>query len=248
MDLNLQFENFKKLTDELVQKYTSDDIYFFLRNSEHILPVGDIWYAQLKQKNFKAANLYLQLLKAYTVRALYDVTSKGILAGKINLESLTQHLKEKSWLGQKFEISGFDWIELLSPALGQFLADLKMEIESNGENPVRYYLAIDSLGIKFEGLLREVSRISGAAVHEKKLFQSERLFSIVELLENKALETTYSKEDVAFLKALFTEHGLDLSNNLGRCYFQNSNYTLGTMLLLFFALLKVGNLRFTQAE
>ena len=164
-------------------------------------------------------------------------------------------LKNNSWYGQDFtylnadgQIEGFNWIELLSPSLFGFFTQSEIDIKQNKNNNVGYILPIDSLVIKFEGLLREFSRHIGAQTIEIKDNGTEERISFEKLLENEKLKALLPEDDIALFKFLFTSEGMNLRNNIAHCFFQTKNYSAGTMLLLITALLKLGNYVLKRTE
>lgn len=184
----------------------------------------------------------------FSIRHIWLVISKGIKNGKISYESLIDYLKNNSWYGQDFtyldtnnETQGFNWVELLSPSLQSFFVQTEIDIKTNSHNPQGYILAIDSLVLKFEGLLRELSRMIGAQTIEIKDNGTEERIGFDKLLDNEKLKALIPEDDIAFFKFLFTSSGMNLRNNVAHCFFTTKNYTSAVMLLLIVALLRLGN-------
>src|SRR5690606_24207041 len=136
------------------------------------------------------------------------------------------------------------WLELLSPSLQSFFVQSEIDIKKNGNNPHGYILAIDSLVLKFEGLLRAFSRMIGAQTIEIKDNSTEERISFEKLLDNVKLKAILPADDIAYFKFLFTSDGMNLRNNVAHSFFTSKNYTSGTMLLLIVALLRLGNYTF----
>jgi hypothetical protein len=107
-------------------------------------------------------------------------------------------------------------------------------------------LAIDSLVIKFEGLLREFSRAIGAQTIEIKENGTEERISFEKLLENKKFKNLIPEDDIALFKFLFTSAGMNLRNNIAHCFYKTKNYSPALMFLLIAALLKLGNYKFDK--
>lgn len=193
-------------------------------------------------------NLYLIHINNFSINHIWLVVSKGIKSGKISYENLIDYLKNNSWYGQNFtyvdtnnETQGFNWIELLSPALQSFIIQTEIDIKTNRHNPQGYILAIDSLVLKFEGLLRELSRMIGARTIESKENGTEEMISFEKLLDNEKIKALVPEDDIAYFKFLFTSSGMNLRNNIAHCFFTTKNYTSANMLLLIVALLRLGN-------
>lgn len=265
--LNQWWDNTIKKIDYLIDNGNSKDIFGFLI-VENLLPKAEKLKEKTKSpildlvttitfdinknvsKNNKSSgiNLYSLYINNFSIRQIWFVFSKGIKSGKISFESLIDYLKNNSWYGNDFtyldtnnEVQGFNWIELISPSLQIFFVQSEIDIKTNDNNPQGYILAIDSLVLKFEGLLRQFSRMIGAQTIEIKDNGTEERISFDKLLDNEKLKAILPTDDIAYFKFLFTLDGLNLRNNVAHSFFTTKNYTSGTMLLLIVALLRLGN-------
>jgi len=168
---------------------------------------------------------------------------------------LIEYLKNNSWYGQDFtyldtnnETQGFNWIELLSPSLQSFFVQTEIDIKTSKNNSQGYILAIDSLVLKFEGLIREFSRMIGAQTIEIKENGTEERINFDKLLDNEKLKALIPEDDIAYFKFLFTSQGMNLRNNIAHSFYNTSNYTSAVMLLLIVALLRLGNYKIEPKE
>jgi len=200
-------------------------------------------------------NSYSIHINNFSINHIGFVVSKGFKSGKISFDSLINYLKNDSWYGQDFtyldtnnETQGFNWIELLTPALQSFFVQTEIDLKTNSHNPQGYILALDSLVLKFEGLLREFSRMIGAQTIEIKDNGTEERIGFDKLLDNEKLKALVPEDDIAFFKFLFTSNGMNLRNNVAHCFFTTKNYTSAFMLLLIVALLRLGNYKLETKE
>src|SRR5690554_743203 len=263
----------KKKIDYLIENGIDKDIYEYLI-LENLFPKADILNAEIKpvildfvstmtfdiNKNVSknesgGIKSYSLQINNFSINHIWLVVSKGIKCGKISYESLIDYLKTESWYGQDFtyldtnnETHGFDWIELLSPSLQSFFVQTEIDIKTNSHNSKGYILAIDSLVLKFEGLLREFSRMIGAQTIEIKENGTEERIGFDKLLNNEKLKALIPEDDIAFFKFLFTSSGMNLRNNVAHCFFTTKNYTSAVMLLLIVALLRLGNYKLETKE
>jgi len=254
-------------TDNLIEKHQSKDIYEYIMLSNNIFPKANILpeivrpatfdlisvmnfdiNKNISSKEKSGINLYFNHIQNFTIKHLWLIFSKGIKSGKISYQTLIEFLNNNTWYGQNFtyldeegEISGFNWIELLSPSLSCFFTQSEIDIKSNKNNNQGYILAIDSLVIKFEGLLREFSRSIGAQTIEIKENETQERISFEKLLENPKLNELLPEDDIALFKFLFTSDGMNLRNNIAHCFYTTKKYSSGLMFLLIAALLKLGN-------
>lgn len=263
----------KKKTDYLIENGNDRDIFEYLI-LEKLFPKAEILNTEIKpvvldfistmafdiNKNVSknksgGINSYLIHINNFSIHHIWLVVSKGIKSGKISSESLIEYLKMDSWYGKDFtyldtnnETHGFNWIELLSPSLQNFFVQTEIDIKTKSHNSKGYILAIDSLALKFEGLLREFSRLIGAQTIEVKENGTEERIGFDKLLDNEKLKALIPQDDIAFFKFLFTSSGMNLRNNVAHCFFTTKNYTSAVMLLLIVALLRLGNYKLEIKE
>jgi hypothetical protein len=256
----------KEETTQLIEKEKENDIYNYLVLNK-IFPKASILKEEIRPVTFDlisttvfdinknidknksvGINPYSLHINNLSINHIWLVISKGIKSGKISFESCINYLKNNSWYGQDFtyldtndDIQGFDWIELLSPSLQSFFIQSEIDIKMDKHNSQSYILAIDSLVLKFEGLLREFSRMIGAQTIEIKESGTEERISFDRLLDNVKLKSLIPDDDIAFFKFLFTSEGMNLRNNIAHCFFKTKNYNLGVILLLIVALLRLGS-------
>lgn len=271
--LNQWWDYTKEKATQLIENGNAKDIYGYLI-LENLLPKASVLNEEIKpvmldlvstmtfdiNKNVSknksgAINSYSIHINNFSINHIWLVVSKGIKSGKISYESLIDYLKNNSWYSQDFtyidsnnETQGFNWIELLSPSLQSFFIQTEINLKTNNHNPQGYILAIDSLVLKFEGLLREFSRIIGAQTIEIKDNGTEERIGFDKLLNNEKLKALIPEDDIAFCKFLFTSSGMNLRNNVAHCFFTTKNYTSAIMLLLIVALLRLGNYKLKTKE
>jgi hypothetical protein len=263
----------RKRTDELISKGESKEIYEYIM-LEEIFPKADVLGQDIRPSMFdfvsvmtfdinknvsnnekSGINPYFLHVSNFSIRHLWLIFSKGIKGEKINFDSFITFLKMHTWYGQDFtflnadgESEGFNWIELLSPSLFSFFIQSEIDIKTSTNNNKEYILCIDSLTIKFEGLLREFSRKIGAQTIEIKENGTEERISFEKLLENEKFKGVIPPDDTALFKFLFTSDGMNLRNNIAHCFYHTKNYSPGIMFLLIAALLKLGNYKFDPKE
>lgn len=263
-----------KITDEITEKGQSKDIYQYIMLSPNIFPKAEALNENIRPVMFdlvsvmtfdinknvsgkekSGINPYFLHIQNFSIQQLRMLFLKGIKNGKVSFESLIDFFKNHTWYGQDFtftdaegETEGFNWIELISPSLYSFFAQSEIDIRTNRGSNQGYILAIDSLVIKFEGLLREFSRNIGAQTIEIKDNATGERISFEKLLENEKLKAIIPKDDIALFKFLFTSEGMNLRNNIAHCFYFTKNYSPATVFLLIAALLKLGNYKLKSKE
>jgi hypothetical protein len=271
--LNQWWDFTKKKIDYLIENGNDKEIYGYLI-LEQLFPKADVLKEEIRpvmldlvstmtfdiNKNISknksgGINPYSLHINNFTINHIGLVVSKGFKSSKISFDSLINYLKNDSWYGQDFtyldtnnETQGFNWIELLTPALQSFFVQTEIDLKTNSHNPQGFILAIDSLVLKFEGLLRELSRMIGAQTIQIKDNGTEERIGFDKLLDNEKLKALIPEDDIAFFKFLFTSNGMNLRNNVAHCFFTTINYTSAVMLLLIVALLRLGNYKLETKE
>jgi hypothetical protein len=266
--INQWHTNTNNMTTDLTENNEIESILNYIITSDKILPpalslnenirpatfdfvhvINSDINKNVSGKQLSGINQYDLHIKNFTIAHLSMVYLKAIKNDKLNFESLIEFLKKNSWYGLNFSsenpdetVVGFNWIELLSPSLRKFFEQITIDIKSdNYSNHEEYILAVDSLVIKFEGLIREFSRLIDAQTIEIKAGETLERISFEKILDNPKLIELLPPDDVAFFKYLFTAEGLNYRNNVAHCFFKTHNYSSGVMVLLITALLRLGN-------
>lgn len=265
----------KSKVEQLVKNYDPETIYSYLL-AEGFLPKAEKLFEETRpttmdlvstmvfdiNKNINKSksgglNHYSLQIKNFTIHQIWLVFYEGIKSGKISFDSLMNYLRNQSWYGNDFtridankEKQGFDWIELLSPSIQNFFVQTEIDLSTKKHHAEGYILSIDSLVLKFEGLLREFSRMIGAQTIEleKRGNGTIERIDFDKLLDNEKLRAVIPEDDIAYFKYLFTSRGMNLRNNVAHSFFNTKNYTSAIMLLLIVALLRLGNFELKAGE
>ena len=273
-ELQQWYESLDKLTTELVEKYQSKDIYEYLTLSEHIFPKAKVLDETFKtplmdlvstmnfdlnrnvnESSINSLNPYYIHIKNFSLRHLLLVFSKGTKNGKISFQSLKEFLSANTWYGVDFKIKNpdgknvvFKWIDLILPSLNSFFEQSEIDLKTHKNNPMGYILSVDSLTLKFEGVLRAFSRQVGAQTIDIKENGTRERISIDKLLENEKLTSIIPPDNIALFKFLFSKDKLNLRNNVAHCFYKPNDYSASIVWLLICAFLKLGNFKFNNKK
>ncbi|MFT7611995.1 MAG: hypothetical protein ACI9J3_000944 [Parvicellaceae bacterium] len=267
------YDSVKYFISQLMKNGDSDVVYTYLITAPDLFPTVDpsTEHASTMMDLFntisfdinrnisgdgkKGINQYYIHLDNFTLRQLWLIFTEGHNHQKINYDSLKSFIENKTWYGEEVSKKGsdgnltsFKWSELLLPALESYFVQSKIDLESKSNNFSGYLLAIDSLTMKFEGVLREFSRRMGAQTIEIKDDSTEERISFEKLLDNPKLMSVIPEVDINLFKFLFTSTGINLRNNVAHCFYKPKNYAPSLMWLLICAFLKLGNYSFTSKE
>lgn len=265
--LNTIWKNTIENLDKVIELGDSDDIYQYLIHANGLIPGAGSLGENIQPDIFKfirvmsfdinknvnnngvgGINSYLLYIQNFTLHQLWYILSNGIKVGKISYDSLISYLTRRSWYGQDFTyldadrtVQGFNWIQMISPSLFSFFSQSEIDMTLKKESREGYMLAVDSLSLKFEGILRELCRAIGAQTTEFKSDGTEERISFDKLLNGEKIQALVPANDIAFLKFLFTDVGMNLRNNVAHCFYPTRKYSAGIVFLLIVALLRLGN-------
>lgn len=260
----------EKNSSKIVEK-ESDFIYNFLSVSNDILfhtdseketrktsfidfskPVSFDVNNNINAKSTKSFSLSIssEIMHFFSKLYIRLIFQKGILAGKINYESLIDFIKRNSWFGQQLPAKDLDgndysynWIGLLAPSFLDFFFQFPYSLR-NKYHHTNYILCIDSLTIKFEGVLRDIAffnNVQTDTYDERNDRMRERY--IEEILSDKKIIELLGVNDIKFLKYIFTQEGINLRNNIAHCYLNFDNYSADKFLLLLTAFLRLSKFK-----
>lgn len=184
-------------------------------------------------------------IQCYTL--FLKVFSQGIISGKLNYYNVYSFFEQYSWYGQKTKRSinqdptndNSSWLSLLAPGLHSLFAQYELSILLNTNKVNNFILAIDSLTLKFEGVLRDFIRLCGGNTSKDKNGElKEQLLE--ELLENEIVIKYFSTKDIDLFKFTFTSRGNNIRNNVAHSFMEFSDYGLSVASLVFLCILRLG--------
>jgi len=201
----------------------------------------------IKQKINRNYGILIQVIVLPVIR---NVMLHGLIKEKFNGSLLFDYLRN-TWFGEKINRNQMDtidnnltWLDFLAPALHEFLS--KFQFYAKNHIEYSYVLCIDSLVLKFEGILRDFIRLRGGVTTVMKRRKNNSNYQLIlqeqvleELLENPKITESFSEEDIALFKYVFTKSGLDIRNNIAHCFYLSSKYTQDIAILVFLCILRL---------
>ncbi|MBN7809539.1 DUF4209 domain-containing protein [Algoriphagus sp. H41] len=195
-------------------------------------------------------NFYQMELDFQTIPFLYELFTKGIESGKLTAKNLIEHLATKTWIGNPYFIQDQQnrdriksWISLLAPGIHELFSQIRVSLASSTYQP-SYVLAIDSLVLKIEGLLRFFLYQSGLKTTVAKTKKIEAM-TLNQILESEGFKKYFDEDDQLFFDYLFGGEGsLDIRNNVAHCFYDDENYHIMTGILIICALLRISKYNF----
>jgi hypothetical protein len=209
-----------------------------------------------KQKNIEQEkniyDTYSYHIRMSVLPYLHYILIPGIKSGNLTFENFIEFIAAKSWIGKphiKYDLGGegksINWIGLLSPSIVEFFIQIQGWVSSKYYKP-SFVLCVDSLTIKFEGLLRDFcERMSiPTSVSRQKGMQEVYIHNV---LENETIKKFFNEDDLLLFNYLFSsDSGLNLRNNVAHCFYDYEEYHPDQMFLLIAAMLRLAKYDYTD--
>jgi hypothetical protein len=272
-ELQKWWDNLKAYTTELIDNGESKDVYEYLILAK-IFPKANMLDKKVKtvmmdlfstinfdinrnvsgseNNGINSYNLYIQ---NFTLGHLWLIFTKGMKDQKIGIESLKDYFENHTWYGEDIITTNadgvketFNWLDLLMPSFANYFIQSEIDLKKNENSETGYILSIDSLVLKFEGVLRSFSRNIGAQTIDIKENGTQERISFEKLLKNEKIKDIIPEDDIVFFKFIFTSEGMNLRNNIAHCFYKPKNYSAAVMWLLACAFLRLGNYKFNNIE
>ncbi len=173
---------------------------------------------------------------------------KSILNGHLNYQNFNNFLKG-TWIGQpiKFNKGNVEieesWLTLLQPGLYNFFSLFEYQAIHSKLKTDLFILSIDSLTLKFEGILRDFIRITGGTTIKIKNGISEEIL-LEEMLEHKVIKETYEEAEIELFKFVFTRQGLNIRNDIAHSFYKTSDYNFRRISLVLLCILRISRFEF----
>jgi hypothetical protein len=192
--------------------------------------------------------MYAIMLNNYSYRLCHQIIIGGIKNKKITHETVMEHLRNSSWIAQSIpfrtvdgSLTEKDWKLLIEPSISHYLSDLEIGIHTN-ISPI-FVMPIDSLILKFEGIMRDLCELNGISpvkhkTHSKNLISEEK--NLNDLLRDKQISSFIDENDLFFYKYVFIEKdGINMRNNVAHSLLSYQEYSLFYMNLIFLSILRL---------
>ncbi len=199
------------------------------------------------EKVFENYHLYMSLA---VLPFLHRIFIEGIKKEKITFENLIKFLFNHTWLGQELtdydsagDVIKYNWLSVIAPSIHEYFVQTESALKSR--NPyTNYVMPVDSLTLKFEGVLRDFASLLGMSTTIAGKGNVLREKYIEEFLGDETFQKYFDEDDVLFFNFLFVaKGGMNLRNNIAHCFYRFNNYSFQIMHLLICAFLRIGKYR-----
>ena len=187
-----------------------------------------------------------------------EIFLKAVQCGKLNIHTVIDCFERKSWFGKNIRkrIPGgkfvtYNWLNMIAPGLNEYFNQMKAHFLEPAYEP-NFVLAIDSLTLKIEGLIRDICSLSGITTFYMAKDKQERNIvrekDINRLLREEAIKKLFDEDDLLFFKFVLVEKaGLNLRHKIAHCLIDYSEYNVTYMHLLLLVLFRLGRYDFVKA-
>lgn len=201
----------------------------------------------IKYNILEGYKFFLKTDKAYLIN---EVIYQSFSADKLSAEKVIESIENNSWIGATMmRTTGsnkeyhYRWIDLIKPSITSYfniMEKITKDIELD-EPPI---MPIDSLTIRFEGLIRDFILLNGLFTHydikDKKGRSITREKDLSLLLYDERISSLFTPDDLLFFKFLFIEQiGFTLRHRVAHGLMLIEDYNFGILQLLFVALMRL---------
>lgn len=182
----------------------------------------------------------------YVLPFLRRIFFYGFLKQKICYKTIIEFLYHKTWVGSTLvsKDSGgndirYNWLSLIAPALFNFHREFEGFLFSETTR-INLVLSVDSLVLKFEGILRDFARLLALPTTIMAKGNMREMY-IEELLELDGMKKYFDENDMLLFRyILISKNGLNLRNNVAHSFLHFNQYRIEHVLLMIMGLLRIG--------
>jgi hypothetical protein len=150
---------------------------------------------------------------------------------------------------QKIE---YNWLSLIAPSLHEYFLQMQYCFSNTNYSP-NLVLSIDSLTLKFEGLIRDICQFSDITtfyttkdVNGRDITREKDIHA---LLYEEPIRKLFDENDLLFFRFLLVEKaGYNLRHKVAHSLMSFQEYNINYMHLLILALLRLGKYDFVKKE
>jgi len=208
------------------------------------------YFAILQNCGIALDTTFFMLLRAI----LFEALKRGIFRGPLLADYLSQH----SWIGREIQTGVGDtadtirWIDQVVPALNDYFVSMDMHLKNPSFRP-SLVECIDSLAVKFEGLIRDICKLSGVSTIEIKEDHGGRTTSsekdLHALLYEPTVSQLFDKTDLLFFRYLLIEQaGYCIRHKVAHSQMKTTDYRLKIVHYLMLALLRICRYDLTKSS
>lgn len=186
-----------------------------------------------------------------------EIFLKAIQEEKLNINTVMEFFEKHSWFGKNIakrtlhsKVVTYNWLNMIAPSLNQYFNQVQAHLLKPGYAP-NFVLAIDSLVLKIEGLIRDICVFSGVTtfyqIKDKQGRTIVREKDLNRLLREEPVKNLFEEDDLLFFKFVLVEKaGLNLRHKIAHCLMDYLDYNITCMHLLLLVLFRLGKYDFVR--
>lgn len=190
----------------------------------------------------------------YTINLLNGIFREGIKLRKLTFRTFVEYLSKNSWLSQTLDyvdntgrISFYSWLGLIAPSILDFYYQYDSALLSNTFSP-SFVLSLDSLTLKFEGILRDFVRRNGINTVTSSRGGGIREMFTEDLLSNNEVQNLFREDDIEYFKYIFTSKGVNLRNNIAHSFYTINEYSYMKVIFVIVGILRMSNYKLIKSS
>lgn len=215
-------------------------------------------YGTEKEKNIEQLVLVYSIWLQHSFQIINSIVVGGIKSRKLTHDTVLRFLIDESWYGQELKIGRrkdtqrpFKWLSVIAPGIVDFFVSMEGLIYS--KKLFNIATSYDSLTMKIEGIIRSLANYRGIHTFTIKRDNLGREISeekdIMKLLTEPEIIQFIGEDEIFFLRFVFTEKGgLNIRNKVAHSLLGYDQYSLGHLMLIFFAILRLGRFKLKPRE
>ncbi len=256
------FPPYEHLYDEAMKKKKENSVNFLFGTV-----LNDEYGHTAAHYNDDDEKIHFSIMQGFDYRIrmsslilLNEIFFRAVEKNKLSSNSFLNFIRKHTWLGQDFtitynegEINSFNWLHTLAPGINDFFSQIFF-LYQNPLNIPNFVLAIDSLSIKIEGILRDICETRGVTTFYQTSDAKGRNIvmekDINALLREDTIKNTLSKDDLMLLQYLLVDKaGVNLRNKVAHTLIRKAeNYGLAYIMMLIMVILKLAKSEYAPPQ
>jgi hypothetical protein len=187
-----------------------------------------------------------------------NVIKYNIVANLINFFQVNNNMPFDEFLDYfSFKDCWFynrDIYKIMLPALFHFHYNFEIDIKENRISMINYVLPLDSLVLKFEGIIRLFLEEKGEIIiveNKEKINENTNLFKMLSQFEESLKNNETEKEkfieiDKPFFEHIFSSKELNLRNEIAHSFFKKEYYSHEKVIYIIDAISRIGKYQFVK--
>ena len=220
--------------------------------AEHFTTDDEIKYFHILEQYTWELQLANQIL-------INEIFISAIKNDKLNIHTLMEFFEKHSWYGKNIskkvpqnQTVTYNWLNMIAPGLNDYFNQIHAHLLISEYMP-NFVLAMDSISLKIEGLVRDICIFSGITTFfqtkDKQGRNIVREKDINWLLREEPIKNLFDEDDLLFFKFVLVEKpGLNIRHKIAHCLIEYPEYNMTYMHLIILVLIKLGKYDFVKPE